>query len=85
MAYIKEVKKKPPKENISIYKGGKILVTMNKEKSLYTINMILDKNGFVDVIKYKTKSGQIHEINTIVEKYIDMWISTYEKEGFIKI
>ena len=69
--------------NISKYKNVKTLLTMNSI-GLNSVSFIAtDKDEwFIDVIKHKTKSGIIHECNTIIAKDIERWKQIYLQEGF---
>jgi len=76
-------KKQPA--HISKYNNNKVLCKMTKPRSPRTILFCKDTMGFVNMIKYKTKSGDIINEPWILMKDLDYWILKYKEMGFEKI
>jgi hypothetical protein len=76
--------KKEKLGNISKYNTKKIICTL-PSNGLHSVSFIGtdEDNWFVDVVKYKTKSGIIQESCMIVAKDIPRWREIYRGEGFI--
>ena len=81
----KPTKKEPG--NVSQYKENPILLRMEKPKSPLSVCFFqsLEDDFFVNVVRFKTKSGEISYDSMIIKPDFDQFVRSYERDGFSKV
>jgi len=79
----KKVEEKIPEYIID---SGKILHTLTKPRAQQSIAFVQDKDesDFINVLHYKTKTGEITNSETIVSKEVEGWLTWLTGLGYIK-
>ena len=73
--------------NISQYEGYNCLLTMTKPKSPLSVGFFSppEDNFMINVVRYKTKSGEIVYDSQIIEPDLPQFIRSYERDGFVPV
>ncbi len=74
--------------NITSYSKHKILVAMTKPRSAFSIYFTIEDpsdDWLINVVRFKTKSGEIVEECMIIKPDFETRIESYEKDGFVKV
>jgi len=79
-------KKEKVIRSISEYSDLNVMSSLTKKSAGLTVQFIpTDEDGwYIDVIKYRTKTGVIVSISTILDKDMSTWENIYLKDEFIK-
>jgi hypothetical protein len=70
--------------NISDFKNFKKLYRFTKPRSPLCIELMIDAvdGWFINIVKYKKKTGEVTDNFNILEKEIDMWVIKYKEAGW---
>ena len=83
MTYSSTTPKKKSLGNISKYKDSEIIFLVeNKTYSVLFCTTDLPDKWLIDMVKYKTKTGEIVDDCMITEDDLDHWKSYYDNKGF---
>jgi hypothetical protein len=75
-------------ENISLYSKYTPLVKMEKPRSPFSVWFLLEDpkdDWIINVVRFKTKTGDLAYECMIIKPDLERQIESYEKEGFIKV
>jgi len=78
---------KNPGKNISEFSHFKKIKTYKKKGSPHTLEFLtIDPEGwFIDVVRYKTSSGEVVADHLIIEKDIPTWESFHMSLGWSEV
>lgn len=74
--------------NISSYSKHKILVAMTKPRSAYSVYFTVEDpkdDWLINVVRFKTKTGECAHECMIIKPDLERQIESYEKDGFVKV
>jgi len=74
--------------SISNYSKHKILVAMTKPRSAFSIYFTIEDpndDWLINVVKFKTKTGEITFECMIIKPDLERRVESYEEDGFVKV
>lgn len=74
--------------NISDYSKHKILVAMTKPRSAFSVYFTIEDpndDWLINVVRFKTKTGELAYECMIIKPDLERQIESYEKDGFVKV
>jgi len=74
--------------NISNYSKHTILLTMTKPRSAFTVYFTVEDpkdDWLINIIRFKTKTGELAYEAMIIKPDLERQIEAYEKDGFVKV
>jgi hypothetical protein len=74
--------------NISSYSKHKVLFTMTKPRSAYSVSFMLENpkdDWLVEIVRYKTKTGECAHECMVIKPDVERQVEMYEKDGFVKV
>jgi hypothetical protein len=75
-------------ENISLYSKYTPLVKMEKPRSPFSVWFLLEDpkdDWLINVVRFKTKTGELAYECMIIKPDLERQIESYEKDGFVKV